>query len=545
MFAQTVLGKIKREMIEASQSVVKPVSPLTEKVVRAAADVLMLNVALLAGIFANALWTAATDTSRPRMAVVLSEQLSGYLSTSLLVSLVGLLTFHFSGFYTRGRYYRGRFKAAVVLQAVAIVFLIAAFARFMAPDLFFIPRGALVISAVLAAVMIVGSRLGSMIWKQLGSLNGRSTAADSERPHHILVIGGAGYVGSALLKKLLRKGYRVRVLDLFMFGDEPLQDVLGHRNLEIIQADFRQVDRVVEAMQGVDAVVHLGAIVGDPACALNEALTIEVNLMATRMIAEVAKASKISRFVFASTCSVYGASDELLDERSRLNPVSLYARSKIASEKVLMGMRDNRFRPTILRFGTVYGLSGRTRFDLVVNLLVAKAFVDGKITVFGADQWRPFVHVEDTALSIMHVLEAPIDVVGNQVFNVGSDAQNQTLGMIGDLVKERVPEAELIVSGNDGDRRNYRVDFNKIKNTLGYKPEWQLNDGVTQILKAFHNGDVEDYQDPRYSNVKFLSADEAQQLVRVDNDYLRSLIDGKPDLPISAVVGEPDVVVPR
>jgi len=528
-------------MVEASQSVPKTSSPGSEKLIRAIADAVMLNFSLLAGIFANAVWTAATDTTRPRMAEVLSQRLNGYLNTGILITVVGLIVFHFSGFYTRGRFYRGRFKAAIVLQAVAIVFLIATFARMMAPDTFFIPRGAIVTSAVVAAFIILGSRLGSMVWKQLGVLNGRLPAVANERPNHILVIGGAGYVGSALLKKLLRKGYRVRVLDLFMFGDEPLKEVLGHKNLEIVRADFRQVDQVVEAMQGVDAVVHLGAIVGDPACALNEALTIEVNLMATRMIAEVAKASKISRFVFASTCSVYGASDELLDERSRLNPVSLYARSKIASEKVLMGMRDQRFRPTILRFGTVYGLSGRTRFDLVVNLLVAKAYVDRKITVFGADQWRPFVHVEDTALSIMHVLEAPIDVVGNQVFNVGSDGQNQTLGMIGDLVKERVPEAELIVSGTDGDRRNYRVDFSKIRNTLGYKPEWTLNDGVTQILKAFHNGDVEDYQDPRYSNVKFLSADEAQQLVRVDNDYLRSLIDGKPDVPLQAVVGDAEV----
>lgn len=531
--------------MEASSTIHRP-SPIVEKVIRGIADVAMLNIALLTGIFANALWTAATDSTRPRMAEVLSNQMSGYANTAILTSAIGLIVFYFSGFYTRGRAYRGRFKAAIVTQAVAIVFLITAFARFMWADTFFIPRGALVMAAIVAAFMIVGSRLWSMIWKQLGLINARSRPSEVDKPRHVLVIGGAGYVGSALLKKLLRKGYQVRVLDLFMFGDEPIQDMLGHKNLEIIQADFRQVDKVVEAMQGVDAVVHLGAIVGDPACALNEALTIEVNLAATRMIAEVAKASKISRFVFASTCSVYGASDELLDERSRLNPVSLYARSKIASEKVLLGMRDARFRPTILRFGTVYGLSGRTRFDLVVNLLVAKAYVDGKITVFGADQWRPFVHVEDTALSIMHVLEAPIETVGCQTFNVGSDEQNKTLGMIGDMVKARVPEAELIVSGSDGDRRNYKVDFGKIKNVLGYKPEFTLDDGISQILKAFLKGDVTDYQDSRYSNVKFLSADEAQQLVRVDNEWLRSLIDGKPEMPMQAVVGEADpVVTPR
>lgn len=531
--------------MDASTTVQRP-SPIFEKVIRGAADVVMLNLALLTGIFANALWTAATDNTRPRMADVLGSQMNGYGNTALLVSVIGLIAFYGSGFYTRGRAYRGRFKAAIVAQAVAIVFLITAFARFMWPETFFIPRGALVTSAVVAAFMIVGSRLWSMIWKQLGSLNGREMrVAETDKPRHVLVIGGAGYVGSALLRKLLHKGYRVRVLDLFMFGDEPIQDMLGHKNLEIIQADFRQVDKVVEAMQGVDAVVHLGAIVGDPACALNEALTIEVNLAATRMIAEVAKASRINRFVFASTCSVYGASDELLDERSRLNPVSLYARSKIASEKVLLGMRDNRFRPTILRFGTVYGISGRTRFDLVVNLLVAKAYIDGKITVFGADQWRPFVHVSDTALSIMHVLEAPIETVGGQTFNVGSDEQNRTLGMIGDMVKERVPEAELIVSGSDGDRRNYKVDFGKIRNTLGFKPEFNLEDGILQVLTAFRNGDVTDYQDPRYSNVKFLSADEAQQLVRVDNEWLRSLIDGKPEMPLQALVDSDPVVTPR
>ena len=154
----------------------------------------------------------------------------------------------------------------------------------------------------------------------------------------VLVIGGGGYIGSALLPKLLDAGYHVRLLDLLLYSTEPIQDVLSHPDLEVIQADFRQVDRVVEAMQDVDAVIHLGAIVGDPACALDEELTIEVNLMATRMIAEVAKGSGINRFIFASTCSVYGASDELLDEYSALNPVSLYARSKIASEQVLKNL---------------------------------------------------------------------------------------------------------------------------------------------------------------------------------------------------------------
>ena len=157
----------------------------------------------------------------------------------------------------------------------------------------------------------------------------------------VLVIGGSGYIGSALLKILLERGYRVRLLDLFLYGYEPINEVKDHPNLDIKQGDLRRVEHVVEAMQGMDAVIHLGALVGDPACALDEKLTIEINLMATRLVAEVAKANKVQRLIFASTCSVYGASDEMLNEHSKLNPVSLYAKSKVASERVLNELKDD------------------------------------------------------------------------------------------------------------------------------------------------------------------------------------------------------------
>ena len=232
----------------------------------------------------------------------------------------------------------------------------------------------------------------------------------------------------ALLPKLLDRGYHVRLLDLFLFGKGPIVDVIGHPNLQIVHADFRHVDRIVQAMNGMDEVIHLGAIVGDPACSLDQELTVEVNLMAVRMIAEVAKGSGIRRFCFASTCSVYGASDEFLEERSHLHPLSLYARSKLASEKVLTQMADEQFSPVILRLGTVYGLSGRTRFDLVINLLTAKAVKEGKITVFGGGQWRPFLHVNDAALALLKAVEAPTDLIHGQVFNVGSNEQNYRLG---------------------------------------------------------------------------------------------------------------------
>jgi nucleoside-diphosphate-sugar epimerase len=496
-----------------------------EVAVRAVADLLMLNAAMVLGL-ATCILLSVNTIKNDQLVDTFQAHLRLQLFWSWLTGAIALGIFYACGFYTKGRAYRGRYRALIVSQAVALVFLIFGFLSLMAKEDDRITRGTLILSAIYALVLIVGSRIWSSLWKKIAYSEGATgrRAPAPEKARRVLVIGGAGYVGSALLRKLLAKGYEVRLLDMFMYGEEPIADMIGHRRLEIVKSDFRQIDKVVEAVYGMDAVIHIGAIVGDPACALDEDFTIEVNLTATRMIAEVAKAQGISRFIFASTCSVYGASDELLDERSALKPVSLYARTKIACEKVLQTIATDTFRPTILRFGTVYGLSGRPRFDLVVNLLTAKAVVDSKITVFGSDQWRPFVHVEDTALSIVKVLESPISLVGNQVFNVGSDEQNRTLGQIGEMIRAQVPTSEIVSSGSDGDRRNYRVDFSKIRNRVGYKPEWTLEKGIAQVIEAFRTGEVVNYADARYSNVKFLTEEEGQKLLRTDNSWLRSLI---------------------
>jgi nucleoside-diphosphate-sugar epimerase len=344
--------------------------------------------------------------------------------------------------------------------------------------------------------------------------NGRFHPA-SEAIAPVLLIGGAGYIGSALLPKLLADGYRVRLLDAFLYGDEPIAAWKHKPNLEIVKADFRRVDVVVRAMQGVQAVIHLGAIVGDPACALDEELTIETNLLATRMIAEVTKGEGIERFIFASSCSVYGATDDFLNEDSMLHPVSLYARSKIACENVLLGMKSDTFRPVLLRFGTIFGLSGRTRFDLVVNLLTAKAVVDRTITVFGSDQWRPFLHVDDAALAVHRVLKAPDDALTDTVFNVGSNGQNRTLGDVGRLIRRMVPTAELQILDNGNiDRRNYRVNFSRIRRCLDYAPAWTLQDGISQVIEAIESGQIKDYRSPLYSNVRFLSEEIGPESLR-------------------------------
>jgi nucleoside-diphosphate-sugar epimerase len=242
------------------------------------------------------------------------------------------------------------------------------------------------------------------------------------------------------------------------------------------------------------------------------------------VIAEIAKASGVRRFVFASTCSVYGASDEILDENSELHPVSLYARSKIGSERVLKQLHGPSFQVTLLRFGTIYGISGRTRFDLVVNLLTAKAHVDQGITVFGGDQWRPFVHVADAAKAIALVLDAPRELVAGRVYNVGSDEQNATLGQVGHLINELVPEAEYVDSGRDGDRRNYRVSFQRIRDELGFHPEWTLEAGVNQVLDALKSGRVTDYRDPQYSNIRYLTEMSDAVYRTTETDFARGLI---------------------
>jgi nucleoside-diphosphate-sugar epimerase len=339
------------------------------------------------------------------------------------------------------------------------------------------------------------------------------------------VIGGGGYIGSALIPKLLDRGCRVRVLDLFLYGQSVLSKYSSHPNLEIVEADFRQIDAVVAAMRDANAVVHLGGLVGDPSCELDQQLTVEINLMATKAIAEVAKGAGVGRFVFASTCSVYGASDEILDERSALHPVSLYARSKICSERVLLDSGLRSISPVILRFGTIFGLSERTRFDLVVNLLVAKAVTEGRITLFGGGQWRPFLHVRDAASSIVRSLEAPVGRVRGQVFNVGRDDMNYRLVEVAESIRRQVPAAEVVDFGADSDRRNYRVNFKKLRTILDFQPEHGIDEGIREVIDAFKLGLVSNYADARYSNVKYL-ADHNMASLRHNRGWERELLDG-------------------
>jgi nucleoside-diphosphate-sugar epimerase len=434
-----------------------------------------------------------------------AEYLRAFFIYLPVTAVLGLLSFSFFGLYSRTRAYNWRAKALAVLKAVTVPYLVLPLALFLVPGTPLLPRSVLFVSWGITLVATLFARIWSILWRNLVIEENGPEIRQARDERKVLLIGGAGYIGSALLPKLLKAGYHVRLLDVFLYGREPIRDCLEHPNLEIVEGDFRQIEKVVSAMREVGSVVHLGGIVGDPACALDEQLTIEINLMATRMIAEVAKGKGVRRLIFASTCSVYGASDEVLDESSVLNPVSLYARSKIASERVLLENRAPGFAPVVLRFGTIFGFSGRTRFDLVVNLLTAKAVFDGKITLYGGNQWRPFVHVDDAARAVMAVLEAPTARVDGEIFNIGGDNLNYTLQQVGEIIQKMVPAAELLDLGTNTDRRNYRVGFRKVRRVVGYEPKWKLQEGIAQVIDAIREGEVTDYTLAKYSNVRVLN----------------------------------------
>jgi nucleoside-diphosphate-sugar epimerase len=418
------------------------------------------------------------------------------------VSLVAALASF--GAYTRTRYYLHREKMIMLAKAVSLAFVVFIFASWAAaPAEANIPRGAFAICYLLTLAMVLGGRMAKDAFERRFTLT--PNQARSGRPvRKVLVVGGAGYIGSGMVRDLLADGYRVRVLDSTIYGDEPIRELYGHPNFEMIRGDFRHVGPVVQAVKGMDAVVHLGAIVGDPACAVNENETIEINLAATKLLAEVCKAQNVSRLLFASTCSVYGAAEDVVDEKSWLNPVSLYAATKIDSENVLRAARSKDFHPVIMRLATAYGWSLRPRFDLVVNLLAAKAAVEKKIVIYNGQQWRPFIHVADISRAFRAALAAPIEAVSGETFNAGSGGMNFTLQELAEVIKKIEPGLAVEYVVND-DARNYRVSFDKIKSRLGFDTQVKLEDGIREIQQAIRDGKVSDYRDPVYSNVQLVT----------------------------------------
>jgi nucleoside-diphosphate-sugar epimerase len=333
----------------------------------------------------------------------------------------------------------------------------------------------------------------------------RPGTADDPAVRRVLVTGGAGFIGSHLTRMLLDRGYHVRLLDRFDYGRAGIEG-LRHPNLQIIQGDICNSRDVSRAVKNVDGVIALAAIVGDPACNLDPEETINLNYTATKILAETCNLYGVRRLVFASSCSVYGASgQDMLTEESRLNPVSLYARTRVLSENILFD-RHGDVEPVVVRLATVFGLSPRMRFDLVVNTLTVRAVTEQRITIFGGNQWRPNVHCRDAARAFILALEAPAALVAGQIFNLGGDKLNHRISELGELVAPIVGGGTTVeISGDVADPRDYRVSFAKIRRVLGFEPLYTVADGVREVVAAVRaHPALRHWRDPIYHNVQAL-----------------------------------------
>ena len=321
----------------------------------------------------------------------------------------------------------------------------------------------------------------------------------------VLVTGGAGYIGSVLVRQLLNKGYKVRVLDSLKFGGEALYDVMMHPNFEFFNGDIRDTIAVENALVGIDAIAHLAAIVGDPACKKFSEEANETNWTGSVALFEAAERAGVQRFVFASTCSNYGKMSDpnsFVTEESELRPVSLYAELKVKFEQYLLKERkDSKICSTALRFSTVYGFSPRIRFDLTVNEFTRNATMKGEQEIWGAQFWRPYCHVEDLARSVVLVLETEEEKVRANVFNVGITEENYSKGMIIEEVCKVVPNVQVNYVEMNEDPRDYRVNFDKIKNELGYTITKKVPDGVKEIYTLLKTGVVTDAFASKFSNI--------------------------------------------
>jgi nucleoside-diphosphate-sugar epimerase len=275
-------------------------------------------------------------------------------------------------------------------------------------------------------------------------------------------------------------------------------------DFELIEGDATDISKLTYAARGASAVVHLAGLVGDPACALDAQFTRHANVVATRMAKDVAISLGISRFVFASSCSVYGVSEREVSETDELNPVSVYAQTKIDSERELLWNPPDGFFVTVLRFATVFGHSRRPRFDLVANLFAARALMDGVIPVIGPRQKRPFIHVQDLARAIVAVLQADSYKMQSQIFNVGDRRLNMSVLELAETIQRLVRpyhKVEINVNENPEDRRSYAVSFEKIRQKLGFEASTMMEDGIAEIVANLRDGKYRDYRDPAYSNV--------------------------------------------
>ena len=320
-----------------------------------------------------------------------------------------------------------------------------------------------------------------------------------------LVTGGSGYIGALLVQELLDSGREVRVLDRLLHGQEDIAAEQEQAGVLVVRGDVRDADARSRALDGVQEVVHLAAIVGDPACALDPEEADEVNVQATRSLVDEANAAGVERLVFASTCSNYGRMADPsvpITEEGELRPVSLYAEQKVSMEQlILAGAGTNHTKPTCLRFATVYGVGRRMRFDLTVNEFSRDLWADRELEVFGEQFWRPYIHVRDAARAVRTALDAPEEKVAGKVFNAGRSGENYRKLDLVEEIKKQTDRGKVSYVRREEDPRDYKVSFDKIRAELGFETLMTVPDGIAEIIAALDAGAFGDPFDGRYKNI--------------------------------------------
>lgn len=319
----------------------------------------------------------------------------------------------------------------------------------------------------------------------------------------VAIAGGAGYIGALLAEELLEEGHDVVALDLLIHGQEDVAEGLGRLGVELIPGDVRDAEARRQALSGADALVHLAAIVGDPACSRDPELSHEVNVEASGELVEDARGLGVERLVFASTCSNYGRMADPnvpIDEGGELRPVSLYAEQKVAIERGLLEGPSDGLAATCLRFATVYGVAPRMRFDLTINEFTRDLWAERTLEVFGELFWRPYIHARDAARAAALVLRSPRDDVAGQVFNAGHSEENYRKLDLAEMILSRLGRGEVEYVHRDEDPRDYKVSFEKIARELGFEPQMRVADGIDEIVSALEEQRFGDPFQARYSN---------------------------------------------
>lgn len=334
----------------------------------------------------------------------------------------------------------------------------------------------------------------------------------NQKERKILLIGGAGYIGSVLTSQLLECGYYVRCLDLLLYeNNECVIPFLMNDHYEFLYGDFTDTAVINHSLSGITDVVILAGLVGDPITKKYPDISQKINYSGMLNLIDILNNKSLNKVIFISTCSNYGivSGHQLADETFTLAPLSLYAKAKVTIEEYLCSLRDRvDYHPTILRFATAFGLSPRMRFDLTVNQFVRELYLGDEVLVYDAKTWRPYCHVNDFSLAVRRVLESPLELVNFEIFNAGGDNNNFTKHMVVNEVKKMIPHAKLKFQEKGPDPRDYRVSFKKIREKLYFEPTVSVGDGIHEILNALKQKIFDNVESRKnfYENFKIMYA---------------------------------------